>query len=116
MAVLRRRGAIHGSTGVWPAEILCSDGGPSAEQSADKLPMTEMNQPVEVSPVHQLLDDFEDQYVATFRCTDVGEYELECATLASIEQQILALTGDDLRDAADRLIGYLHELQILGRG
>ncbi|CAM3916495.1 hypothetical protein NOMA109596_16410 [Nocardioides marinus] len=76
--------------------------------------MTEMNQPVDLSPVHQLLDDFEDQYVATFRCTDANKYESESAALTSIEQQILALTGDDLRDAADRLIGYLHELQILG--
>ncbi|WP_300404302.1 hypothetical protein [uncultured Nocardioides sp.] len=76
--------------------------------------MTEMNQPVELSLVHQLLDDFEDRYVATFRCTDANRYELESRALASIEQQILALTGDDLRDAADRLIGYLHELQILG--
>lgn len=76
--------------------------------------MTEMNQDFEVSPVHQLLDDFEDQYVATFRCTDANKYELESTALASIEQQILALTGDDLRDAADRLIGYLHDLQILG--
>lgn len=67
-------------------------------------------QPDPSDPIGELIEKFEGQYLKTISCRDANAWVLEGDRLMQLEQEMVSVRGDDLREVVRRLIGFLHDL------